>query len=97
MSYKRKGRGPERNNPSNKRPNPASNLDPLKILETILGSGIFENPYNRHFDHQSPPEIVVPELGLMWRKIMMLCHPDKHSNSELSQEVTRWLIENRPN
>lgn len=27
------------------------------------------------------------------RKLLMLCHPDKHGNSELSTEITRWLID----
>lgn len=31
-----------------------------------------------------------------WRDLIFLCHPDKHNNSECSQEITRWLIENRP-
>lgn len=25
------------------------------------------------------------------KQLLMLCHPDKHSNSELSTEVTKWL------
>lgn len=78
--------------PKNKRSNPSSAIDPIKILETILGAGFINNPFIRE-----EPKESVPDLNLMWRKIMMLCHPDKHGNSELSQEVTRWLIENRPN
>ena len=26
------------------------------------------------------------------RKLLMLAHPDKHDNSKLSNEVTRWLL-----
>jgi len=26
------------------------------------------------------------------RQLLQLCHPDKHGNSVLSQEVTRWLL-----
>jgi len=29
------------------------------------------------------------------RKLLMLCHPDRHGNSESSTEMTRWLIEIR--
>lgn len=82
--------------PKNRRKNPAYDIDPLKVLEMLLGSGMRDNPFNAHFVRHEP-ETQVVELGTMWRKIMMLCHPDKHGNSELSQEVTRWLIENRPN
>lgn len=28
----------------------------------------------------------------MARKLMMLAHPDRHNNSKLSNEVTRWLL-----
>lgn len=28
-------------------------------------------------------------------RLLLLCHPDKHANSETSNEVTRWLIEIR--
>ena len=31
----------------------------------------------------------------MFKKMISLCHPDKHGNSETSQEVTRWLLEER--
>ncbi len=31
----------------------------------------------------------------MFRKLISLCHPDKHNNSETSQEVTRWLLKQR--
>lgn len=43
------------------------------------------------------PVSTVPGFDKHWRDLIMLCHPDKHGNSERSQEVTRWLIENRPN
>ena len=26
------------------------------------------------------------------RDLLLLCHPDKHSNSEKSGEITRWLL-----
>lgn len=37
------------------------------------------------------PNCIIPDA--MLRKLIILCHPDKHNNSELSSEVTRWLIE----
>jgi hypothetical protein len=32
----------------------------------------------------------------MWRKLVALCHPDRHPGSEVAPEVTRWLLELRP-
>jgi len=29
------------------------------------------------------------------KKMLVLCHPDKHGNSPVSNEVTRWLLERR--
>ena len=31
------------------------------------------------------------------KKFLMLCHPDRHSNSAESNEVTRWLIDQYKN
>lgn len=31
----------------------------------------------------------------MRRRLIQLCHPDKHGSSEASQAVTRWLLEGR--
>lgn len=33
----------------------------------------------------------------LWRKIISFCHPDKNNNSPDANEVTRWLLENKPN
>lgn len=38
-------------------------------------------------------EMKIPEE--MFRKLLMLCHPDRHGNSETATEVTRWLLEHR--
>lgn len=32
----------------------------------------------------------------VWRRLVQLCHPDKHNGSKASTEATRWLMENRP-
>lgn len=44
---------------------------------------------------QAGPQ-VSPIPSDLYRKLLMLCHPDKHGNSETSTEVTRWLIQNDP-
>ena len=31
----------------------------------------------------------------MMKRLLQLCHPDKHSNSKLSVETTQWLLERR--
>lgn len=42
--------------------------------------------------HPGPPP-AIPED--MLKKMIFLCHPDKHGNSETAGEVTRWLLEQR--
>jgi chromosome segregation ATPase len=32
----------------------------------------------------------------MWRRLIQLVHPDKHSNSDAAHTATQWLLENRP-
>ena len=32
----------------------------------------------------------------MWRRLVQLCHPDRHANSEAANAATRWLMEVRP-
>lgn len=85
-------------NPYRRQKNPAFTFDDRVFSEpsdffTLLFNTIFENVPHRP---SSPPMTNMEVFKDKWRKIMMLCHPDKHGNSELSQEVTRWLIENRP-
>lgn len=67
--------------------------DPVQDLLYILGL---------HFDNiftpPPEPEIQIVEVSIppgMYRKLLMLCHPDKHGGSALSEEVTRWLIAER--
>lgn len=33
----------------------------------------------------------------IWNFLIKNCHPDRHENSELSNKVTRWLLERKPN
>lgn len=32
----------------------------------------------------------------MWRRLIQLCHPDKHGGSEAANNATQWLNKNRP-
>lgn len=32
----------------------------------------------------------------VWRRLLQLCHPDKHSNSEAATAATQWLNANKP-
>lgn len=41
-----------------------------------------------------PVERVIPSD--QWRRLVQLCHPDRHDNSDVATEATRWLLENRP-
>jgi hypothetical protein len=61
-------------------------LDVGSIINQFFAA-LANNPNVKIVEVSIPPE--------MFRKLVMLCHPDKHGNSELSQEVTRWLIQQR--
>jgi len=40
-----------------------------------------------------PARETAPSLELPFiRKLLLLCHPDKHQNSEISTEVTQWIL-----
>ncbi len=82
-------------NPGKRRKNSASTIDINKILGNLFAS-IFEDAKSYPPPDMKRAAIFFADTDTMWKKIMMLCHPDKHQGSELSQEVTRWLIENRP-
>jgi hypothetical protein len=41
------------------------------------------------------PDPVVGELRDNIRGLLSLCHPDRHGNSQLSTNVTRWLLQVR--
>lgn len=78
-----------------RRPTKKKTIDPLDLLGVLFDSILGASSKYTMVDRARTKEFV----GLtddMWKKIMMLCHPDKHSNSDLSHEVTRWLITNRP-
>lgn len=49
--------------------------------------------FARLFTHKpAEPEAIPSE---MFKKMLFLCHPDKHNNHPWAQEVTRWLLEQR--
>jgi DNA-binding CsgD family transcriptional regulator len=33
--------------------------------------------------------------SMMFKRLLQLCHPDKHMNSEAAKKATQWLLENR--
>lgn len=39
-----------------------------------------------------PPDPVLAELRDNLRGLLSLCHPDRHGNSALSTNITRWLL-----
>ncbi len=41
----------------------------------------------------NPLAVVVDDT--MLRRLIHLCHPDKHGNSDAAKEVTQWLLEIR--
>lgn len=40
-----------------------------------------------------PPPAAVDPNAEMLRRLIQLCHPDKHANSEATQKATRWLLD----
>jgi hypothetical protein len=42
--------------------------------------------------HLQSPRAIPPD---MLRRLLQLCHPDKHSGSEASQRATAWLLDQR--
>lgn len=52
---------------------------------------------SRYQQPQQPPRQSAPMSfdGQLLRKLIMLCHPDKHNNSAMSTEVTQELLKMR--
>ena len=42
--------------------------------------------------HQVTGGLEVEEFKMNLRKIISLCHPDKHGNSETATDITIWLL-----
>ncbi len=54
------------------------------------------NPHYETFTKTKKQELASVQVTVdkkMLRKLMMLSHPDRHGNSEMSTDVTRWLID----
>jgi hypothetical protein len=49
--------------------------------------GLLKNLRERQASEDIPPD--------MRRRLIQLCHPDRHGNSEAAQTATRWLLEGR--
>lgn len=69
--------------------------DPFNFLSQLFKA------LNEASIHYPPPDKQYVRSSIidteeMWKKVMILCHPDKHNNSQLSTEVSQWLIANRP-
>lgn len=63
----------------------------MNLIATVAEHMGEEFAFHRHLE-PLPPEIQIVPIPLpMFRKLLTLCHPDKHGNSKLSQEVTVWL------
>lgn len=63
---------------------------PDDILRGILGA-VFGAAFAVHV--VAPVSAVIP--AEMFKKMLFLCHPDKHNNSVWATEVTQWLLEER--
>lgn len=46
----------------------------------------------------APPQPQAPAIPPdMWRRLLQLCHPDKHAGSEVATTTTQWLLQMKPN
>ena len=43
----------------------------------------------------TPPPVFQAIPDEMMRRLLHLCHPDKHGNSKAATEATQWLLEQR--
>ena len=44
---------------------------------------------------QRPVSFLDRELAEQLPRLLLVCHPDKHSNSEASTRATQWLLDVR--
>lgn len=63
-----------------------------------LSKGIDPNKSRRKFhqpwEFKPPPHAPVIDAEML-RRLIHLCHPDKHNNSQAAQLATQWLLEQR--
>ncbi len=61
-------------------------LDAFDEGVRLLPSGINDS------DDEQPVDAIPPD---MLRRLVQLCHPDRHGNSQAAQNATQWLLEQR--
>lgn len=56
-----------------------------------------DNNEPRQSKQKKPPAFssIVPELNENLIKLISLCHPDKHNNNKISNQITKWLLKYR--
>lgn len=72
-------------------PNPFERADRLQLLEQEIRSLRYQLETERAARAATPDGLDARRI----RQLLQLAHPDKHANSSLSQEITRWLLEIR--
>ncbi len=54
-----------------------------------------EGGFRSHRQEHTPP-LAMPAIDKdMLRRLIQLCHPDKHGNSQAATEATTWLLKQR--
>ena len=51
--------------------------------------------YNKRLDVIKQSLTLDTQIRDRMKDLLLLCHPDKHQNSNRSEEITRWLLELR--
>ena len=71
------------------KPNRASSKAPDELTKLRLKVLILEQQIRAYQLFQKPAPRIEPE---MLRRLTMLCHPDRHGNSEASTKATAFLL-----
>lgn len=67
-----------------------------RLVERINNKGGEEFLVHGEIPRKSQPNKPQKQLDdAMIQRLLRLCHPDKHNNSETSNEVTKWLLSQR--
>lgn len=64
-----------------------------KRIEEATDKYLIEFLMKRCAELEKQQQQKIPED--MMKRLLMLCHPDKHGNSTLSNDVTKWLLKQR--
>lgn len=54
-----------------------------------------KRPFESPFRYQPPPQQPLIDAEML-RRLIFLCHPDKHNNSQAAKLATEWLLKQRP-